>query len=373
MWRNVRAFLAGSGADFFSTTEGTLRLLELAGRLSPSSSAAGSSSSLPSLSSPLSVGYIGTATYDQAAAAEKQLRVLQEVGCDIVPICVANVEKERLTAEEEAFIREEADIVLVSGGNTSFAIRRWEETGLTAVLKEVIAQSVTKDSSRKPLILAGGSAGAICWCTSGHSDSADPSTYMIPFLLKANGREKEIDPESTSTNWSFIRVHGLDIFPGLLCPHYDTVGGNGVAREQDFEHMLKRHSTERGVGIDHWAALILNGDGTYEVFVIPASKRGGATTTTTRKDENALGVYTLEVVGSPKSATTAGEPASSSPQQQNSSSGSAGRRVDRKMVPMKGKVENIFRPPTGPVIKDPFEMFFSMSNPTPSSPSLPRR
>lgn len=36
--------------------------------------------------------------------------------------------------------------------------------------------------------------------------------------------------------------------------------------------MLLRHSGEQGIGIDHWAALILNGDDTYQTLSISEKK-----------------------------------------------------------------------------------------------------
>ena len=36
-------------------------------------------------------------------------------------------------------------------------------------------------------ILTGGSAGAICWFHSGHSDSADPDSYVDTMLQKYGG------------------------------------------------------------------------------------------------------------------------------------------------------------------------------------------
>ena len=59
----------------------------------------------------------------------------------------------------------DADIILVSGGNTLFAIDRWVKIGLAPLLKAAAARGA---------VLTGGSAGAICWFDSGHSDSMDP-------------------------------------------------------------------------------------------------------------------------------------------------------------------------------------------------------
>lgn len=327
MWNSLRAFLGGSGIGAFSEPAVVDRLLCMI--------------TAPRTST-ITVAYLGTATYDLPAPQERQTSLLQQRGCTVVPICVADPSKESLTETELRTLRDDADIILVSGGNTLYAIRRWEETGLNKVLRDVAAEP-----SR--VVLAGGSAGAICWFTSGHSDSADPSTYMRPMIMEAVGKRltEAQEKEAKATNWSYIRVHGLDVFPGMLCPHFDVTQSNGIRREEDFSAMLRRHPTERGIGIDHWAILILNGDGTYEQFYPPGKTRsappgdatGSASPTTP-------GVFVLDVEG--------------------------GITTSRRAA-VAGPVTELLRAPTGPVVADPFERFFAMSNPTPSSGTLVRR
>jgi dipeptidase E len=55
-----------------------------------------------------------------------------------------------------------ADIVYVGGGNTLFMMRVWRRLGVDKVLKAAYEYGI---------VLAGISAGAICWFDSGHSDS----------------------------------------------------------------------------------------------------------------------------------------------------------------------------------------------------------
>lgn len=337
MYPTYKAFVAGSGSAFFSTKEGVEKLLAMV----PGAWVPGKSTRVEH---PVAVAYIGTASYDLDPPARQQLMRFVERGCEVVSISVADPGLPRVREEDAAFLRQKADILLASGGNTLYAIRRWEETGLTDIIREIL----TRDNAalkRSPVILAGGSAGAICWFTSGHSDSADPSTYLKPTLLTAMGRGDELDEESRSRNWSYIRVHGMSVFPGMLCPHYDTTGSNGVERNEDFKKMLRRHPSERGIAIDHWAALILSGDGQYEVYSVPD-----------RAKENAdslldvgvpPGVYTLDVGDKGKVAIVT--------------------------VPRKGALGDLLREPNGPVIKDPFEGFYAMANSTPSSGSFPKR
>jgi dipeptidase E len=74
-----------------------------------------------------------------------------------------------------------ADIVYVGGGNTLNMMRVWRRLGVDEILKAAY---------RKGAVLAGISAGAICWFESGHSDSM--SFY---------------DPQ----HWKYIKVRGLGL------------------------------------------------------------------------------------------------------------------------------------------------------------------
>ncbi|KAG5510565.1 hypothetical protein JKF63_06862 [Porcisia hertigi] len=328
---SIRACLAGSGREAFKEPATIDHLISLV--------------STPK-TGVISVAYIGTATYDLAEDQTEQTSLLVQRGCTVRPINVADPAVRGVNNSDTHFIETEADIVLVSGGNTLYAVRRWEETGLAQLLINAAARQV---------VLAGGSAGAICWFTSGHSDSANPATFLQPSLkiaaLKAGlvPQDKieatEAELAEISTSWSYIRVHGLNILPGMLCPHFDVTQGNGVRREVDFTQMLKRHPTERGIGVDHWALLILRGDGTYEAVALPGKTRiagpGDTSSTTTGP-----AIFSLDVVDGV---------------------------VQRRRMPKTGQLSDLLRMPTAPVVSDPFERFHSMENPTLSSGSLIQR
>jgi dipeptidase E len=109
----------------------------------------------------------------------------------------------------------------------------------------------------------------------------DLDTYKEP-MLKLHGAKKSSPyDEGTSTThnpqdpqsnpWSYIRVEGLGILPGLVCPHFDRIQSNGVPRLVDFDSMMKRHSMELGLGIDHFAALEINGED-FRVLSLPGEK-----------------------------------------------------------------------------------------------------
>ncbi len=79
----------------------------------------------------------------------------------------------------------EQDLIFVGGGNTKSMVALWREWGLDRILRE---------AGEGGAVLAGVSAGAICWFEGGTTDS-------IPGALTA--------------------VRGLGYLPGGFSPHYD--------------------------------------------------------------------------------------------------------------------------------------------------------
>lgn len=207
----------------------------------------------------IKVCYIGTATYDLSQPKHNQTIRLKEAGCEITEV------RARKGGDYEAMKKtvEEADVLLVSGGNTLYATDLWREVKLDGLLVEAATRGA---------VLTGGSAGAICWFDAGHSDSADPDTYREAMLAEAKlavtasaGAEKKDESSALAEGqeakkWDYIRVQCLGLFPGLVCPHADKVQSNGVLRVTDFDSMLLRHRGEQGICIDHFAALCVDGD-----------------------------------------------------------------------------------------------------------------
>ncbi|MDP3956595.1 MAG: peptidase E [bacterium] len=112
-----------------------------------------------------------------------------------------------------------ADIVYVGGGNTLSMIKRWKEVGVDKILAR---------AARKGIVLAGVSAGAVCWFKYANSDS-----------------KKMIDPKA-----DYIRIPCLNFVPLFLCPHFDVER----ARHASLKKMLKG-TKERAVAVDNCAAL----------------------------------------------------------------------------------------------------------------------
>ena len=213
--------------------------------------------------------YLGTATYDLPVPMQRQTYLFSEAGCQITELHCANV----LPTDLEATFHN-VDVVLVSGGNTLYAIDRWTKLGVSSHLREAMQRGV---------VMCGGSFGAIAWFDAGHSDSADPDSFREPMLAAANRSEQRLQektqgvadeasaaPEEgeAAALWQYIRAAGLGFLPGLCCPHYDSTQSNGVLRATDFDGMMLRHPGERGICIDHYAALVVE-DGKYRTLGVP--------------------------------------------------------------------------------------------------------
>lgn len=86
---------------------------------------------------------------------------------------------------------EKADLIYVGGGDTVFLLDHWKRTGLGERIL---------DAYRRGVIVAGLSAGAICWFERMYTDSA-----------KADG----------SGEAPYAVYPALGVLPGGACPHYD--------------------------------------------------------------------------------------------------------------------------------------------------------
>jgi dipeptidase E len=131
-------------------------------------------------------------------------------------------------------IVEEADIIFVAGGNTVNLLAIWRLHGVDRLLR---------DAHRRGAVLAGSSAGSLCWFESGVTDSFGPS--LGPF------------------------EGGLGLVPGSNCPHYDAE----PRRRPVYQHLVMSGTLPNGYAADDGAALVFDGPDLREVV----SWRAGAT------------------------------------------------------------------------------------------------
>jgi dipeptidase E len=123
--------------------------------------------------------------------------------------------KEQLSRKEIQRKISSADIIYVGGGNTLLMMRKWRRLGVDHLLRAAYENGT---------VLAGISAGSICWFESGHSDSM---SFYHPHA------------------WKYINVKGLGLLKGIHCPHYNSMT-RGIPRRSDFRKMVRKTG---GVGI----------------------------------------------------------------------------------------------------------------------------
>lgn len=117
------------------------------------------------------------------------------------------------TADIEGFLLEQ-DVIYVGGGNTKSMLAVWREWELDRILRKALAQGV---------VLAGVSAGAICWFEQGTTDS-------IPGKISA--------------------LDCLGFLPGSCTPHYD----GEVDRRPSLHQLLREQRIVDGYAFDDGAA-----------------------------------------------------------------------------------------------------------------------
>ena len=118
------------------------------------------------------------------------------------------------TADLESFILEK-DVIYVGGGNTKSMLTLWREWDLDIILRKAWEQGV---------ILAGLSAGGICWFEQGVTDS-------IPGGLSP--------------------LDCLGFLPGSFCPHYD----GEQERQPVYQDLVAKGAIKPGYAADDGAAL----------------------------------------------------------------------------------------------------------------------
>ena len=109
----LRGLFAGAGSAMMGSSLVVDAVLKLTGKPNASD---------------VTLVYLGTATYDLERFRSKQCGTFMERGVDVRPFDVACATP-ALAEVEEAI--EAADVVMVSGGNTLFAVERWQRAQTT--------------------------------------------------------------------------------------------------------------------------------------------------------------------------------------------------------------------------------------------------
>lgn len=112
------------------------------------------------------------------------------------------------------------DLIYVGGGNTKSMLAVWKDWGLDRILKQ---------AWKAGIVLAGTSAGAICWFQQGITDSFAGELHVLDCL-------------------GFIE--------GSCCPHYD----GEAERRPSFHRMLQESRIRPGYALEDYSAIHFKGD-----------------------------------------------------------------------------------------------------------------
>lgn len=135
-----------------------------------------------------------------------------DIKTDVALTVFKEIDMERMRAKFE-----KADVIYVGGGDTVFMIESWKQSGLLDLIKEAYERGV---------IVAGLSAGAICWFSDIYTDS-----------LK------------TDDGMKYAMFKGLGWLDGVVSPHYNQ-------RVADFDKIVAENFAI-AYGIEDNSALLI--------------------------------------------------------------------------------------------------------------------
>jgi peptidase E len=127
------------------------------------------------------------------------------------------------------------DVIFVGGGSVANLMAVWRVHGLDAIMRQAWQQGT---------VLAGVSAGALCWFEGGTTDSFGPA--LRPFTA------------------------GIALLPGSYCPHYSSEPG----RRPLYESLVAGGSLPAGIACDDGTAAHI-ADGELDAIVADAPGPSG--------------------------------------------------------------------------------------------------
>ena len=173
------------------------------------------------------VGYLGTASGDLAQYVDRFYEIYEPLASK-----TSHLPLFARTPDIEAYLAN-IDVLIVGGGNTKSMLGLFREWNMTSLLRTAWMSGT---------VIAGWSAGAICWFESGISDSFADALHPIPCL---------------------------GFLPGSCCPHYDSESG----RQEGYAQAVESGRTEPGLGIHDGTAVHFVGTQIHEVVATRETSR----------------------------------------------------------------------------------------------------
>jgi len=191
------------------------------------------------------IAFLPTASGDREAYVEDFHAAFTALGAQTEHVLLPWVAAEGGAPEDGRALRPEdadkvaarlraQDVIYVGGGNTRRMLAVWRSYGIDHVLHEVWQAG--------RVVLAGLSAGSLCWYEEGVTDSIPGALTPMACL-------------------GFLR--------GSHCPHYD----GEAARRPAYEALVAERALSSGVAADDGCALRYRGD---ELVEVVASREGAA-------------------------------------------------------------------------------------------------
>lgn len=157
------------------------------------------------------IGYIGAASHDNTG----RIDLFYQRFSDIAGSTSHLLQNESIQTATDWVARQ--DIIYVGGGDTGHLLRCFRQTGLDSIL------AAAANSGK---ILAGVSAGAVCWYEFALSDSGGNGLAPLP---------------------------GLGLVAGSCCPHYSSE----PERQQAYQQQIANGSMPGGLAIDDGVAVLI--------------------------------------------------------------------------------------------------------------------
>jgi dipeptidase E len=174
------------------------------------------------------VCFIPTANGDSDASLLRFYTIFSQLPCKLSHLVFF-----RRTPRDLRSLILSQDVIYVGGGNTRSMLAVWREWGLPEILREAWESGI---------VLAGRSAGAICWFEQGVTDSV--ADVLLPLSC-------------------------LGFLPGSCCPHYD----GEVDRRPSYQQLVLEQKIIPGIAIDDGVGVHFRGTTPYRV-VTPREKAG---------------------------------------------------------------------------------------------------
>jgi peptidase E len=158
--------------------------------------------------------YIPTAVGDRPDAIDRY--TTRFAGRDDIDLSVLRLFTQPSVTDVRAHLLRQ-DVIMVEGGSVVNLIAVWRAHGLPEILRECWAAGV---------VLAGASAGSLCWHAGGPTDSfrdaLDPFTGGLSFLPYSNGVHDDLDDQPRRAAYRNL------IASGKLPAGYATEDGTGL-------------------------------------------------------------------------------------------------------------------------------------------------